>query len=341
MQSNSNNSRIDSIGSSHSSNQFSGWGQTSFPSATFSSDVNSGQTSWGTSLSNMQPSSWGSQSPSLNKQQNAMSDWGSSVSGSANHWGLSNTSSSTSEEDSWGQPKRLPNAGTDGWGQPSSLSSANQSNPSNSSTQQPSQWGQPTKSSTQSPSPTSGWPSSDGSNNSSSNGSNNQQPAAANVPTSNSSSSAASSKQWGANPTTGSQNATSPSSASNQGFGSATSATVTNSSSTPTSWAGAAAKGLPKAQPKPPEPALDPIQLQIEQSINSPDGWGRVPVRQDTSWGKGPEKKKQDDSNQWQATPNNGKHSSHPSSYVVYIISSILILWPEQYYVMLSITNSN
>ena len=275
-----------------SSSQFPGWEQQAFP-ATFSGgggdDVSLSSGKWGTSNMSSTQSAWGSQSPSLTKQQ-SMSEWGapSTTSMSSTQWGLPSAADS---EDSWGQPKCLPNSGTDSWGMSAPSSSAantssSQSNPSSTGAQA-SQWGQPTSHSP----PSSVW----GSNS----GMSNQQPSVS-VPTAGGDSTA--SKQWGANTAAGQPNSTSSMENASSAF---TSTNPAVSASTPTSWAGAAAKGLPKAQPKPPEP-VDPVQLQIEQSINSPDGWGRMPIRQDTSWGNSPEMKKQDDSNQWQAAPNNG-----------------------------------
>lgn len=262
---------------------------------------------------------WGSQSPSLNRQQSSTESWGipsaSPMTGTS-QWGLPSSTTSTGnsdsdQQDSWGQPNRLPNAGTDGWGQ--SSSSGGQSNPSSANAHL-SQWGQP-QSATQ---PSSTWPTTN------SGGSNQQsQPllpqsttasvssmsvAAAASPSSGSlitSSSTVSQSQWGATSSTGQPSAglTSPTSSASGGL-----ASPSKEGSAPTmSWANAAAAGLPKAPPKPPEP-VDPVKLAIEQTINNPEGWGKMPVRQDTCWGKPPEKKKQDDSNQWQAAPNNGKH---------------------------------
>lgn len=288
----SGNGAANSNSTATSNSQLTGWEQPAFP-ATFGGDVSSSK--WGTTNISSTQSAWGSQSPSLTKQQ-AMSEWGmpppSTTSMSSMQWGLP---SNIDGEDSWGQPKCLPNTGADGWGSSVSTSSS-QPNPSSSGAQG-NQWGQPTS---HSPPSSSVWASTGGMSN--------QQPSVS-VPSSMSSDSTASSKQWGANNAASQLNtASSMENTSHSTFSStvATASTAAVSASTPTSWAGAAAKGLPKAQPKPPEP-VDPVQLQIEQSINSPDGWGRTPIRQDTCWGKAPEMKKQDDSNQWQAAPNNGR----------------------------------
>ena len=250
----------------------------------------------------------------------------------ASQWGLptgpSTGNNDSDQQDSWGQPNRLPNAGTDGWGQ--SVSSGGQSNPSSANAAHLSQRGQPPSVTSQ---PSSTWPTTN--NSGAAGGVGNQQSqsllpqssASAAVSTAAVSSISAVAAGGVASASTGSLNITSPSTVSQSQWGATTStgipseAGLTSPSSSisgglaspskdgstaPTSWAKAAAAGLPKAPPKPPEP-VDPVKLAIEQTINNPEGWGKMPVRQDTSWGKPPEKKKQDDSNQWQAAPNNGK----------------------------------
>lgn len=243
-------------------------------------------------------------------QQNSMTG--------TSQWGLPSATTSTrnnpDQQDSWGQPKQLPNAGTDGWGQ-QVTSAGGQSNPSSANAAHMSQWGQPASypSSSAWPSTNSGdtaqrtqpLPVSSQAGSAVTSGAD-MSGAMSDSPTT-SASAVTQQSQWGATTSAGGQlpqadiAITSPASSISGGMASPNK----DSTGTPTSWAGAAAKGLPKALPKPPEP-VDPVKLAIEQTINNPEGWGRVPVRQDTTWGKPPEKKKQDDSNQWQAAPNNG-----------------------------------
>ncbi|XP_067950415.1 trinucleotide repeat-containing gene 6C protein-like isoform X2 [Watersipora subatra] len=288
-----NTPRLDHSTNPVTTSQFTGWGTQSL-SSTFSDTTNASSNKWSTAPtsnnnnSNM-PSPWGSQSPNQRVPQSShTSDWGMPTgSSSTTQWGMPSTPVTQAEQDSWGQPKLLPNAGTDGWGQTASASSGQPITPSSAPSAQPSQWGPSTSHSS---SPATAWQSTPSNPSTVSN-----PPDAVN----DTSASTAQQSQWGATTSAGASNTVSPptTTSSTQETGAASAA--------PTSWAGAAAKGLPKSLPKPQEP-VDPAKVALELTINNPEGWGRVPVRQDTSWGKTPEKTHQDESNQWHSTQNNG-----------------------------------
>ena len=86
----------------------------------------------------------------------------------------------------------------------------------------------------------------------------------------------------------------------------------------PSTWAQAACKGLPQTEMKsltpPCEPPiiLNPKEQFIAQAINSHEGWGKRPIRQDTSWEIEDSPRQQrrnsgsDDGSHWPATNNNG-----------------------------------
>lgn len=315
-----NTPRLEHPSNAVTSSQLTGWSSHPF-SSSFSGDTTSAATTssnkWGVTPasnnnnnSNMQ-SAWGSQSPNLSKQPQqslpqhkpsaaASLDW-SMPTGSAltTQWGMPSTPVTQAEPDSWGQPNIIPDAGTDGWAQSTTTSSGSSQSqgatntPSSVSNTQLAQWGQPTSHSSSTPNAWQSTPTN------MSSASNQFQPVSSSGPNSSSSSTVQQS-QWGA---TTSAAAPSTNVVSQP---TTTSATQEAAAPAPTSWAGAAAKGLPKPVPKPQEP-VDPAKVALEQSINTPEGWGRVPVRQDTSWGKPPEKNKQDESNQWHSTQNNGK----------------------------------
>lgn len=329
-----NTPRLDHSINPVTTSQFSGWGSQPF-SSSFSGETAATTTSnkWGPSVntgpaasnnnnnSNMQ-SAWGSQSPSLSNQLHkpvaAQPDWGMPTgTTSTTQWGVPSTPVTQADQDSWGQAKLLPNAGTDGWGQPQPTVSTSPSQgatntPSSApSAQQLTQWGQPTSHSSSAPTAWQSTPT-----NTSSSASN--QPVSSPVPST--SASTVQQSQWGATTSTGQPvDTVSPTTTTTTAV--ATQQPGAGVVAAPTSWAGAAAKGLPKPLPKPQEP-VDPAKIALEQSINTPDGWGRVPVRQDTSWGKPPEKNKQDESNQWHSTQNNGTCST-----LVYCVLSSSCLW--------------
>lgn len=237
-------------------------------------------------------SGWGSQPFPSSYNTDAQS-------GSTNPWPATNNNT-LSLNSAWGSQSSNMNrqgsewtipSGTECWGQSPATS---QSTPSSASAQL-NQWGTP---SSHAPS-TTAWSTVP------TNGSTANQASSVATTSASSSSASTATQQWGANSVTGQSSTLSTPTPPNAAIPSLSSP-QSESSTTPTSWAGAAAKGLPKPVPKPLEP-VDPVKQMIEKMINSPDGWGR-PVDQGTPWAGMPEKNKQDESNKWQPTQNNGKY---------------------------------
>ena len=231
-----------------------------------SSQNSSSSLGWNTpsSASQPEPSGWGSPCPSPNPGAGTEA------------WGAPENKSNPPQ--AWGQPNSKANNAPAGWGQPDAKSNPSSSAgwgdlPSDSSSNSGSGWGQPP--SKPSPSP---WGQQSQSNQAQWGG------AAANP-------APAPSSQWGAGASgsnvapTGSQGA--------WGGGAPVGSkppAPPNQQSQPTSWAQAAGRGLYAQQNKPPTPVNptsqppDPKECYIAQVVNSHDGWGKRPIRQDTSW---------------------------------------------------------
>lgn len=232
-----------------------------------SSQSSSSSLGWNTpsSASQPEPSGWGSPCPSPNPGAGTEA-WGAHdhKSNPPQAWGQPNSKANSSTPTGWGQPdaKTTPPASA-GWGDvPSDVSSSTSSGWGQPAPKpSPSPWGQQTQSSTP--------PQWGGAG-------------AANPPNQSS--------QWGAAsgasvPPAGNQGAWG-------GGGPVGSKPPAPPNQQPTSWAQAAGRGLyAQQQNKPPTPVNPVSQAQpdpkdhfIAQAVNSHDGWGKRPVRQDTSW---------------------------------------------------------
>ncbi len=236
-----------------------------------SSDTHSSSSSlgWGgqSSASQPEPSGWGSPSPSPIPGAGTEA-WGAPDpgKGAPQAWGQPNTKANSSAPSGWGQsdakisapspsnwgdiPPPPDDTPATGWGAPPKPSPSPWGQPPQSNTQ--SQWGAPAANPPSNPQPQSHWGSAGAASGSGT-------PGTPDGPSA-----------WGSSGPVGSKPPPNP------------------QSQPPTSWAQAAGRGLYAQQQKPPTPAApptpDPKEQYIASVVNSSDGWGKCPIRQDTSW---------------------------------------------------------
>ena len=264
----------------------SGLGISTTAGSSFSMEPNSKMYQWGSSQSSGSSLGWNTPTPSSASQPEP-SGWGSpcpspNPGAGTEAWGAPDNKNNPPQ--AWGQPNSKANSSTPtGWSQSDAKSTPPASGgwgdvPADSSSQMSSGWGQPPPKSSPSP-----W----GQSSQSTTPPQWASGGAANPPVSQPSG-------WGA----GAAGATIPAAASQGAWGGGGPVgtkppPAPSQQSQPTSWAQAAGRGLyAQQQSKPPTPsAVNPVAPQsdpkdhfIAQAVNSHDGWGKRPIRQDTSW---------------------------------------------------------